>query len=665
MNPFRLSQGTRIVADETLPPIRYACEILRRDMRSVLTGEGDENAICVDLDASLPAESYRAQVSPEEIRLTCGGARGAVYALLSISERFLGVLAMGWWNGQSPARFPYIDIAPQQYVSPVYAVRHRGWFVNDEVLIDGWKDNREDERAVWRRIFETILRCGGNMVIPGTDRKDDGLDLLASDMGLTLTQHHAELLGARMFGRVYPQLKSSYRLYPDKFEALWREAALKYKGRRVIYAIGFRGQGDLAFWHEDGEFDTDAKRGAEISRIMLRQMEIVREINPDALFCTNLYGEMMTLYRQGHLHVPEGVIKVWADNGFGRMLSRRQGLSDPRVDAMPRHEAGENGVYFHASFYDLQAANHITQLQIPPQQIAQELGAVLDNGANDYWIINSGSVKPHIYMLDLIRAIWTDGKTDAAAHAAAYAKAYFGQESVAKLLLSYADCAVRYGPHEDSRAGDQYYHHAAREIAMRLMRGENGEVRALTWAERGDLLTQARAIAEKCAISAPQWAAFLSACDEQAAQLDEPAAQLLHSTLRMNAQVHLLGCRTMGFLANTAQAMQAARDDEAFYRASQALECAEEAAQALRGAEYGPFENVYRNDCFTDVALTADVLRGLRRYLRITQDGPLFTSWEQKHLIDPGDARIRLLLHRRNPYTDDELYARMRAEHVF
>lgn len=91
--------------------------------------------------------------------------------------------------------------------------------------------------------------------------------MLASDMGLILTQHHAELLGAEMFGRRWPELKGSYRLYPEKFEQLWREAAEKYKGRQVIYAIGFRGQGDGPFWGEDNAFDTDEKRGAEVAAL--------------------------------------------------------------------------------------------------------------------------------------------------------------------------------------------------------------------------------------------------------------------------------------------------------------------------------------------------------------------------------------------------------------
>ena len=69
------------------------------------------------------------------------------------------------------------------------------------------------------------------MVIPGTDRETDGrmLSDLALDTGLWLTQHHTELLGARMFARVYPDLQPSYTLYPELFEGLWREAAEHFR----------------------------------------------------------------------------------------------------------------------------------------------------------------------------------------------------------------------------------------------------------------------------------------------------------------------------------------------------------------------------------------------------------------------------------------------------
>ncbi len=665
MSSFYMTRTTSILCQAPDTAIRQAMEVLHRDQMNTLTADGPDNAILLAEDRSLPPEGWRMRVAPDRISIRYADSLGAVYALLHISERYLGLHPFFWWNDQPVCKRPSVSIPCGEEASVPARVRYRGWFINDEVLLDPWKKDEQERREVWRRVFETILRCGGNMCIPGTDRHGDGLDMMAASMGLILTQHHAELLGAEMFGRVWPELPGSYRLHPDKFEQLWREAAQKYKDHQVIYAIGFRGQGDGAFWHEDPDFDTDEKRGREISRIMRRQMEIVREVSPDARFCTNLYGEMMALYRQGDLDLPEGVIKIWADNGFGRMLSRRQGSNDPRVDAMPRHEQGQNGIYYHASFYDLQAANHITQLQVPPSLVAEELNAVLSGGGDTYWIINSGCIKPHVYMLDLIREAWQTGHVDAEAHAAAYAQRYFGSPTVAPLLTDYGNCAAKFGPHADSVAGDQYYPYAARAMAYRLMRGETGEARELAWAERGSLYEQARAIAARCRPAIGRWEAYLARCAEVSGMLLPGARQLLQDSLVMNAQVHLNGSRMMVALADALTCCEQECWDEAFFRCGQALAFANDANSAMHRAEHDNWTDYYGNDCFVNLQLTCDVLRSMRSYLRVTHDGPYFWNWERKHLMAPADKRIMLQTHRHCQYTDDELHLRLEESGAF
>lgn len=488
MQGFILSRATALCPGPACPPIQNAADILARDIRSHALDDGPQNAIRLLQDNTLPEEGYRIAVRPEEIRIAYRDDLGAIYGLLSVSERYLGVLPLGFWNDQPIRSRPYVSIPCGSYASPAYAVRFRGWMINDEVLLDGWKDTREEELSMWRRVFETILRCGGNMVIPGTDRKSDELSDLALSFGLWLTQHHTELLGARMFARVYPDLTPSYTKHPDLFEGLWQESIDKWAGQKVLWAVGFRGQGDKAFWLADKAYGTDEARGNLISSVICRQIEMVRAKDPEARFCANLYGEMMGLYRQGYLRVPAEVIKIWGDNGYGRMVSRRQGNDNPRVDSMPgKEEPGQNGLYYHASFYDLQAANHITMSQNPPEMIAGELTHAARNGAEAYWLINVGSIKPHLYILDLIRRVWTAGYANVPAHAVEYAKAYFGSGAVAPLLTGFSAQTVPYGPNPDDRAGDQYFHFPLRALAHRLLRGETeGCLSELLWAT-GDM----------------------------------------------------------------------------------------------------------------------------------------------------------------------------------
>ena len=71
-------------------------------------------------------------------------------------------------------------------------------------------------------VFETLLRLGGNLVIPGTGKNGHRYHDLAADMGLIITHHHAEPLGAEMFVQAYPELAPKFSLYPEKYRALWQ-----------------------------------------------------------------------------------------------------------------------------------------------------------------------------------------------------------------------------------------------------------------------------------------------------------------------------------------------------------------------------------------------------------------------------------------------------------
>ena len=48
------------------------------------------------------------------------------------------------------------------------------------------------------------------------------------------------------------------------------------------------------------------------------QRQIVLKHVKNPVFCTNLYGEVMELYNDGYIKLHPDIIKVWADNGYGR-----------------------------------------------------------------------------------------------------------------------------------------------------------------------------------------------------------------------------------------------------------------------------------------------------------------------------------------------------------
>lgn len=664
---FELSLATRITAETASEPIRQGINMLRRDMREILTERGADNEIRVALDAAMPPESYHIHVEPARVSLICADELGAIYALLSISERFLGVKPLDWWHDIARPRLPRVCIPVRDHDSPHYAVRYRGWFVNDEVLLEGWHDSISDRFAVWKRVFEAILRCGGNMVIAGTDRLHDGeaLCALAASMGLWITQHHSELLGAKMFSRVYPDLTPSYAENPEAFEAIWRESVRNNRGRKVVWAIGYRGQGDMAFWHSDSAAGSDeAARGEYIVRIMRRQMEIVREENPDAVFVTNLYGEMMQMYRNGHLAVPDEVIKVWGDNGFGKMVSRRQNNENPRVCSMPdENEPGLNGVYWHVGFYDLQAANHITLLQEPPQAVADELETLIRHHGHTYWNVNVGSIRPHLFMLDLICRMWRDGSCDAEQAAAEYARDYFGDERIGTLITSYAEQTVKYGPNDDDRAGDQFYHFPLRWMLRAYIRGQREEpLESLKWlADASSFREQVTRVYRMVAPGCKSWRQWVKACDAAADELAEPQALLLKNTLGLSGMIHLAGCEGMADFCQAMLYALSGDDLSAFQWADEAIRCERKALDAMARADVGQFTGFYRNDCFTNVKLTVQALETLRGMLRISGDGDNWYDWEHAYLTMDPSCRVLLQTHVTNQLSDAELAARLRT----
>ncbi|MBO7663103.1 MAG: glycosyl hydrolase 115 family protein [Clostridia bacterium] len=666
MEAFIFSLNTRVEADETNAPIRNAADILKRDMREVLTGRGPENAIRAEIDSRLAAEEYRAEVGPAEIRVTGGDDLGVVYGLLSLSERLLGVKPLDWWMERRPERRETVSVPVQEWKSPARRVRFRSWFVNDEVLFTGWHMEEALRYQVWKRTFETILRCGGNMVIPGTDREYDGRVLtdMALDLGLWVTQHHSELLGARMFGRVYPDLTPSYVLYPEKYEALWQEAIDRYAGKRILWCIGFRGQGDHAFWDDDGSgFDTDEKRGRFISSVMRRQMEMTRAKDPDALFSTNLYGELMGLYRQGYLTVPEEVVKIWGDNGFGRMISRRQENLNPRVDAMPGpEEPGRHGIYYHVSFYDLQAANHITMLQVPVSLVIRELERVLERKADTLWNINVGSVRPHLFMLEIVRRMWQDGRCDPEEAARDFAEDYYGGRQAAGVLTGYSECAVKYGPHEDDLAGDQYYHWPLRALARALLRGETAQpVESMIWAAGNvPFPEQVRIFGENVRPGIASWKAYLKRIRDLEASLPEEEAERLEQTMGLQGLIHASGCEGLYSFCQACLHCLNGDDLQAYLWTDRALQAARKALQAM-DAVPGRFAHYYDNDCFAGVRVTVQTLEGVRAWLRIRGDSERLFGWEKQYLIPAEETRVTLQSHRTTQLSDEEMCRRLRG----
>ncbi len=653
---MRLNRNTLICCTEKNRPVQYAIEMLQRDLNAVYIQTDIPGGKILLRRENMPTESWSMAVQGDTLVVTAGDERGFIYGLLAISKQVLGVSDFWFWNDQSFK--PQNEfILPENFsmCSKKPVVKWRGWFVNDEVLLHTWKVDGKAEKA-WEMVFEALLRCGGNMVIPGTGENAKRYRGLAQSMGLAVTHHHAEPLGAKMFCEAYPDLEPSYAEHPAEFEALWT-SALEEQGKHVVWNLGFRGQGDRPFWADDPRYDTPKMRGELISNLIQRQYDMVQKRYPGATCITNLYGEVMELYRDGYLRFPDEVVKIWADNGYGAMVSRRQGNHDPRVPALPAPgESGAHGIYYHASFYDLQAANHITMLPVPLAFIQRELNRVQNSGANDYWIINCSNVKPHVFTLAYIAAVWQRGQVSAEEFLSDYTQEYYGEDAqqAADCFKRYYAAAVSFGPYQDNVAGEQFANYPARLIISRYMRGGDTAEQELNWAAPFDTLHE----------QAVWYRNICQKATENYSGTKPSSSVLLQDSVLLQMEIYRR-CYSGGALAAEA-VLEGIQSDyrTAFYKAGEAREEYLAADNALRAREHGKWKDFYQNECLTDMKHTAWLLRTLMGYLRNLGDGPYFYTWQREILYTPAQARVVLITNMENHMDDLELYRAMKQKRL-
>ncbi len=663
---MKLTAATRILPMPERGPVLRAARALLRDIAATCLPGGGPGADILLERAPMEPEQYRLAARGGALALQAGDDLGFIYGLYRVSRDILGVTPFWFWNDQPLTRLPARE-APDDYAarSAPCRVRYRGWFINDEVLLSGWKLGGRAE-GPWEMAFEALLRLGGNMVIPGTDENARRYRALAADFGLYITHHHAEPLGARMFSRAYPDLTPSYDAHPARFEGLWREAVEAQRGTPTVWNAGFRGQGDAPFWEHDARYETPEARGALLSRLIARQVELVRESCPGAPCCTNLYGEAMALYREGFLTLPPDVIRIYADNGYGKMVSRRQGNDNPRVSALAQPgERGKSGLYYHVSFYDLQAGNHMTPAPAPPEFVRAELTGALARGMDAYWIVNCSNVKPHAFMLDYIAALWRDGDADPEAHLRAYAASAYGEENaqaVCACMRAYWDAAVLYGAHEDDRAGDQFAHHGARMLVTAYLRDARAATRDMRWAtDAPDLAGQIAWYEGRCEEGSEKTAALLARCEAAALSMAEPGRTLFGDTLQLHAKFLSLGYEGARLACESLRLAQAEDWLRAFYAAGRSRQAYLAAYGALREREHGHWRGFYANECLTDARQSAYVMGVLMGVLRSRGDGPHYYGWQRRFAMAPQDANILLILRPQNHLSDDDLFELMLA----
>ena len=320
-------------------------------------------------------------------------------------------------------------------------------------------------------------------------------------------------------------------------------------------------------------------------------------------------------------------------------------------------ESGPQGIYYHVSFYDLQAANHITMLPNSVDFVEEELSQVMANGGSDFWVINCSNVRPHVYYLDAIRKIWFGEKVSDVSHSRQFADTYYhSNQSIAACYREYPQVMPSYGKEPDEHAGEQLYTENIRLLAHQFLVDRMHNVRGMYWlvgdVPYGEQLDKLSAICEK---ALPGLEALLGKCEK----IED---RLFEATLKLQVQIHAYCCQGVILYRKGYEAFCQGDFAKSFVLFGDSAVSFEQADNFMRQAEYGVWQDFYYNDCFADVKHTAYMVRKVMGLVREFGDNARHDKWYRDYCYAKEDRDVFLLLVLDNHMPDEELYRVMKEK---
>ena len=344
-------------------------------------------------------EQFVVKVVGRQLIVVGSDRRGAAYGLLTLSEK-MGV-SPWYWFADVPVvhrQNIYIDA---DYVSQAPTIKYRGFFINDEDWgLKTWaSQNYEKELGdigpkTYDRVCELILRLKGNMVAPamhsctGAFYSHPESQVVADKWGIMITTSHCEpLLFNNAAKSEWDKSRDGEWNYETnsatilkKLDDRIRETA-QYDN---IYTMGMRGLHDEAM-----KGSTDPRdRARTLVKVFAKQRQILEKYKHKKahqlpqIFVP--YKETLDIYDAG-LRVPEDITLVWPDDNYGYMkrVSNRQ----------EQQRKGGSGVYYHLSYLGTPHDN-LWIATTAPVLMYEELLKAYTAGADRYWLLNVGDIKP-------------------------------------------------------------------------------------------------------------------------------------------------------------------------------------------------------------------------------------------------------------------------------
>lgn len=325
--------------------------------------------------------------------------RGAVYGAVTISEQ-AGVSPWYWWADVPVVKHEKLYVV-SDYVSESPSVKYRGIFINDEDWgLKPWASKNFEKKlgdigpATYEKVCELIIRLKGNMLAPamhtctGAFYSYPANKVVADKYGIIITTSHCEPL---LFNNASPtewnkerdgewDYNKNREVIYNKMNNRVREAS-SYEN---IYTIAMRGIHDEGL---KGDMSVNEKINI-LEKVIEDQREILENnIGRSAEEIPQIfvpYKETLNLYENG-LKIPDDVTIVWPDDNFGYM-KRLSNHSES-------NRKGGSGVYYHLSYLGI-PHDYLWLCTTPPVLMYEELKKAYDTGADRYWLLNVGDIKP-------------------------------------------------------------------------------------------------------------------------------------------------------------------------------------------------------------------------------------------------------------------------------
>ena len=351
-------------------------------------------------------EQFVVKVVDGRLLIVGSDRRGAAYGTFTLSEE-MGVSPWYWW-ADVPVESHSTLFVDADYVSETPTVKYRGIFINDEDWgLKPWaSENYERELGdigprTYARVCELLLRLKANMLAPamhsctGAFYSHPESKVVCDSFGIVITTSHCEpLLLNNAADSEWNQdrdgdwnYKTNSKTIYKKWDDRLREAA-RYEN---IYTVAMRGVHDAGL---RGDLPMN-ERVPLIEKVIADQRGLLtkhKAFTPqkttgevaDVPQIFVPYKETMDIYENG-LRVPDDITLVWVDDNYGYMKR----VSSPDE----RQRKGRAGVYYHLSY--LGAPHDYLWLNTtPPVLMYEELKKAYDHGADRYWLLNVGDIKP-------------------------------------------------------------------------------------------------------------------------------------------------------------------------------------------------------------------------------------------------------------------------------